>query len=286
MPVDNTTFRSDLVQTKLPMLGEPVLTPGTLEQLKIPDEVALKPENVIPFLASQSVRYNEIVNRPEIKTMAADIPEYRHEDAMEIHMASSLSREEQAAMQGWSHDTMVGLQSGDADFDKLEQEIEAYIEELKKKKPEEAAGASSYYDGTDDFLFMQGIQETLEEKKEWERKLAIAAASGNPEVINSVLGERVASGYMKLLGKLTEQQAKFIDQRDQVMKDLNLDKNISQADALKANLKFGAFQGDMSENMMKINFALNEYQRITQDTARTNTDIAKPLQVMIQNMKA
>lgn len=285
MPIDTTTFRSDLVKTKLPLLDQPELTRELIDRLKIPDEVALKPENVIPFLASQSVRYNEIVSRPEIKAMVADIPEFRYDESMEIHRASAMTREEQAAMEGWSQNVMVGLQS-DPDIEKLEADIDAYIKDMMAKNPDMQSKNLDFYDASDDFLFMQGIQETIEEKKEWERKLMLAASSGSAVILNTLLGERMANSWMKALGKFTEKQAQFVEQKDKLMKDLNLDKNITQADALKANIAFGSYQGDMSENMMKINFALNEYQRITQDTARTNTEIGKPQDVMIQNTRA
>src|SRR5262245_52961724 len=91
--------------------GDQILaTPDAVRHLQIPDEVALRPENLVPFLAGQHAKLVDITSRPEIKAMEGDIPEYLHDDR--IPLVTAMSREEQSSLSEWRQEASLKIQSG------------------------------------------------------------------------------------------------------------------------------------------------------------------------------
>lgn len=284
--IEPNKLRSDLVRQDMAPAADFLPTPDALKSLKIPDSVALRPENVIPFLAGQSLRYNEIVNRPEIKTLAGDIPIYVTDDNPALNVSPEVSRDAQANFQSWSGQAFLGIQSGEVKPAELLSQVDDYVKEAQKNQPDLIQqAASNRGDPTDptNMMLLQATQETEEERKKWQQALASAS---DPELFNAILGMRLSSKYMKEIGKLTQRQAFLIQERDKVFKDLGLEgKGTSQSQLAQANMKFASFQGDVSSNMMEIQKAMTDYQRIIEFTSTSNTQVRRPLEVMLNNMK-
>lgn len=281
MEIDAKKIRTEI--RPLPP-NELVITPETLDRLRIPDEVALRPENVIPFLASQNVRYNEIVNRPEIKTLESEIPPYLHEEQNFLHVKSPVSPAEQEALSSWTRDKLMNLQS-DEDIDQLAREIDGFVDDTLKDNP----GLMRRNEKTDPLEMMMTsrlIEETEEERRKfWE---ALAAAKGSPDAVNSILGYRYARQMTKKIGKFLEMYKFHVDVMDKLQAGFDLKNQkgpISAADLAKFNADFARGQADTVNLFQMITHAMNDYQRITQDTAQRNMDIKRPLEVMIQNMR-
>src|SRR6185436_18235358 len=127
MAVDSTNLRDVSRERAQPLpTGEILTTSETVKQLQIPDEVALRPENVIPFLASQSAKLTEICSRPEIKTQAAEIPEYLHNENMPV--VTALSGDERSALSDWHEDMSKMLSTatdgGSSSLDQVKNDIQ------------------------------------------------------------------------------------------------------------------------------------------------------------------
>jgi hypothetical protein len=281
--INQTGFQADVAKRALLPADELVVTPGVLQGLKIDDKKLLAPENVLPFLISQSVKYHQIVDWNMVKTGEGEVAEYIHDDSALPHTQLSVSREEQAALAAWSEGSrqaMLAIQSGEATPDGLIQEIDSYIEESKKTNPGlwENFGA----DPTD-MMIMQGLRDLEENEEELKRKLALAASSGDPELFNTLLSETYVKRIQRTLGSLLKQVDTLDRKAQEVMKDLGL--NSAQAEVAKANMEFGAYSGERSTLMLLIQKAVGELERIMTDTSRTNEAIGRPLDVMIQNIR-
>lgn len=284
--IDQTHFQSAFPkETRLPPPGEMVITPETLERLKVPDEVLLRPESVNPFMAGQWVKLTDIVNRPEIKTASADIPEYIHDEAFNAY-PPMLNSEEQSALESWT----LQIQSESPSDDDLLNRMDAYINEMMREHPEirRPGGSGGGNAGADpiDSLLMREFQETEEEKKKfWE---ALAAARGSPETVNLILGWRYAKQISKQLGKLVNAYSFQIDQKEKMLAEFDLANKRgtpTAADMAGFNAKLAASQTDSSFLMFQIQSAVTKAEGVVGSTARAREDIGRPLQVMIQNMQ-
>lgn len=268
---------------------ELVVTPESLERLKIPDEIALKPENVLPFLANQSLRYNEIVNRPEIKALEGDIPLYIHDDVATANVKSNFSAEEQSVLDDWGRGVMLRVQS-DPDIDPLLNQIDKAIEEAAKNHPElETFKPGTSFDFLDDMMIHKLTQETEAERQRFREALAMAASSGNPEAVSTVLGFRYAFQASKKIGKLMEVYRYNVDAMDKLRATFDLENrkgDPSAADLAMFNADFARQQSDVSNLFQMVTMAMNDYQRISEFTHTINGEIRRPLEVMIQNMKS
>jgi hypothetical protein len=289
MAVENPTFRSDLArETRLPLLGEPVLTPGTLDQLKIPDEVALRPENVIPFLAKQSVRYHEIVDRPEIKTMSAEIPEYVYDDSAQA-MQPRVTTEEQVALDSWygeKKETLMKTQS----LDDLDQDIQNHIDEMRRLHPEyfqdnSPDAADNGGDLISQMLTGDMLEETDEQKKKW---LEILSMAKSPDMVNLLMTFRGAKQASAVIGKLAEQYKSKIDAMDKLSAEYALKNQggaISTADAQQFNIDSMRTYTDITETFQVMTRAVSDLEKVEVGGSKTATDINKTLQGIIQNFK-
>jgi len=266
-------------QVAPPMAGELVVTPETLKLLKVPDEVLLRPESVNPFMAGQWAKWNDIVNRQEIKALEGDIPPEYFQDETALPPVQSVSREEQAALASWTQEKMMNLQSGGADVDQLTSEIDGYIDEAMKKYPD--LGKEVTVDPTD-MMLMEGLRESREQEEQW---LELLAAARDPEMFNTIMGMRYASRVKAKLGHLVKELASVDQTNKNVLKDLGLDKDASQADIAKANMEFATYQSDRSTLLMMIQAAVSDLERITNFTSANNTQIRRPMEVMIGNMR-
>lgn len=283
MAIDQTGFQSDVAKRALLPADELVVTPGVLQQLKIDDKKLLAPESVLPFLASQSVKYHQIVDWNMVKTGEGEVAEYIHDDHALLPQ-SSVSREEQAAREAWpqaSNRAMLAIQSGEATPDGLIQEIDLYIEESKKTDPGlwENFGA----DPTD-MMMMQGLRDLEESKEELMKKLALAASSGSPELFNTFLNEAYAGRVRKALGSLLKQVDTLDRKAQETMKDLGL--TSSQAEVAKANMEFGAYSGDRQTLMLMIQQAVGELEKVTTYTAAMNENSGTAREIIIRNLRS
>ncbi len=289
MPIDQTHFRQDLTKERMLPPGDLILTRTAIEQLKIADQAALKPENVLHFLASQSIRYNEITNRPEIKSLAADIPEYIHDDATMSNATPLLSLEERESMTSYAQEKLQNpvFLSSQSGIDDLTREIQDFIRQAQQDHPEvHTPNQATPLDPLEGMLTDNLVKETEEEKTKWQE---LFAAAKDPELVSTILGMRYAQQVMKKIGKLTEAYKFQTDHMDKIRASLEL-KNahgpLSQADMLKINLDFGRAQGDMSTVSQALTRALNDYDRITRSTQDNNTKIDSTLKVMVANLKS
>lgn len=280
-PIDQTTFQTALPrETRVPPPGDLVVTPETLERLKVPDEVLLRPENVIPFLRSQAVKFTEIVDRPEIKALAADIPEYLHDETFTAY-PSNLTQSEQQALSSWQVGGTLDTQS--TTDEELEGRIDSFVQEMMKEHPELNRGGPDAIDS----LLTQEIQETEEERKKfWD---ALVMAKGNPEAVNLILGYRYAKKVSKQLGRLVQAYSHQVDFKEKMLAEFDLANkrgNPTAADLAGFNARLAISQTDTTVIFNAIQKGVSDLERITVNTATTNTQVRRPLELMIQNMRS
>lgn len=287
--IDQTVFRTDVQKARVLPPGDLLVTQSTVEQLKIPDDVALRPENVIPFLRNQSVKYLDLVEKSEIKALSADIQEYIHDEGAFLQ-APSLTPEEREALSSWSNGNTVRIQS-EGDLRDLEEMIDNLIREDRRLHPERYNNLDPAFEDVDQGdlftttpMLMRGFQENEEERRETEKAIMAAASSGNAELLIAVMAETHAKRVMKVMATLVKRQADLIDAREKVFKELNPDANPSAAELAKFNADFARFQGDVSNNMLQIQFAMNEYTRKYEQAPTLMAPARKPLEMMIQNI--
>ena len=248
-----------------PLPGDFVTTPSALHELKIPDEVLLTPENIASFLAGQGARYNEIVDRPEIKTFSAQIPEYNSEDPL-LPTGTVLNREEQLAMQSWVEErlgdgngNLLASQSSDPQIAQTIRDTDQLIDDAIK------SGQLKDFAGPDplDSALLNKYAETKDNEEKWHQMLAVAASGGVENVIlvlalrestrasNRI--QRVLVGYQEQVSLLEKIRADF---------DLkNKGGQISMTDLAKFNADVSAVQGGVGHASFLINQALQQYER-------------------------
>jgi len=290
MAVDSTNLRDVTRERATPLpTGEIVATDGTIKQLQIPDEVALRPENVIPFLAGQSVRLKEITERPEIKTLEADIPEYLYDERAHVPMA--LSREEQTALTEWHQDmrSMLSTASEGSDsMDQIKNDIQNYIDNAMKDNPDLFKGGSGTdtSDVLDQWFTGQMVAETEETKKKYQQLMV--AARGDPESILLAMTYRHAQSSMLKMGKLLEMYKTHMDGLDKIQADLDLKNakgDLTQADMMKTNMDFARSQGDAMNLFQIIQKEMGNYERTMQSASSLSKSINDPLRSIIGNMR-
>lgn len=287
-------------ETRAPMLGDPIITSETVERLKIPDEVALRPQNVLAFIASQWGRYNDIVSRPEIKAQSADIPPY--EGGMALRIESAMTPEEQAALDSWNQErfgqagegaTLSIQTEGSVDINRLDAEVQGHIDEMRRLHPDWWQQQTNARNAPDiisamfsDQLTGELNRESAEERKKWDELLM--AAKGSPDMINSIMGMRHAQKVSQQMGKLVAMYKNHVDGMDKLAASFDLSNsrgNLTQADLAKFNADFARAQSDTSSLFQAITRIQTEYDRTIQFVHTTNTEITQPLKTMIQNMR-
>jgi hypothetical protein len=289
MAVEHTNLR-DVARDRPAALpqSEITITPGLVDQ--IPEKFALLPQHVIPFLAGQSVRLKEITERPEIKTMAAEIPGWELNENMPV--VSALDSGEQTALDEWREERFALLrsQAGDANLEGLENEIKSYIDEAVKNNPDMFGrdGAGATVDVFDQWFTSNMVAETEETKKKYHQLLAAAAASGNAEDVLLAMTFRHAQSSMLKMGKLLESYKTHMDSLDKLQADLDLKGfkgDLSQADMMKVNMEFARSSGDSNNTMQMIMKTMSEYERTMQSASSMNKSLGEPLVNTIRNMK-
>ncbi len=270
--------------------GEIVTTPGTIESLNIPDSVALRPENVTPFLANQYVRLNEITARPEIKSLEAAVPEYLHDDRAPV--AAVMSQGEQQAFQDFRDDvkrTLLQSQSGDTDLDHLSDEIQSYIDGAVQANPDlfPQSGSGSY-DVIDQYFTGQMVKETEETKKRYQQILA--AAKGDPESVILAMTYRHIQGAQAQMGKLVAAYKTKMDDMDKLQAELDLKGSsaggLSQADMMRGNMDSARLMGDTNQIFQLIQKAMGDYEREMVGSKSLIEAAGKPVDVMTQNLRS
>lgn len=281
-------------ETRAPMLGDPVLTTDTVERLKVPDEIALRPENVMPFLASQWGRYNDIVNRPEIKALSADIPSTEEYAGLQIE--SVLMPEEQAALQSWNEERFAGGGTlGVQTVEELDSEIGRIVNESQGQRADSGQGRGrnptatrgSAIDPFDMMFTNEVVQETEDQKRKWQE--LIAAAKGSPDMVNTIIGMRYAKKMTQKIGKLTELYKYHTDAMDKLSAQFDLKSSggqLAQADLAKFNADFARAQTDTSNTFQMLQNLMGEYQRVTQFTSTIDTEIDRTIRSIIQNFRS
>lgn len=265
MAVDSTTaFKNVSKQTTVPLPpGDLLTTDGIVQQLQITDTEALKPGNLVPFLASQSVKYNEIVNRPEIKALEGDIPEYLFDDRASV--VTALSKDEQSALGDWRNEAKAMLSSqagsGSPGSDDLSKEIEKFVDDALKNNPDALAKdhAIGAVDLLGDMMTGELYRETEESKKKYQE---ILAAASDPESVILAMTWRQSTRTAQLMGRAFE-ALKF--QQEGLMKleaEMNLKgKSLSQAELAKANMDFGRFSTESTQIYQVIQKGMSDYDR-------------------------
>lgn len=264
MAVDSTTaFKNVSKQTTVPLPpGDLLTTDGIVQQLQITDAEALKPGNLVPFLASQSVKYNEIVNRPEIKALEGDIPEYLFDDRASV--VTALSKDEQSALGGWRNEAkaMLSSQSGSGSgSDDLAKDIEKFVDDALKNNPD--ALAKDHTLGAVDLLGEMMTGELYRETEETKRKYQeILASASDAESVILAMTWRQSTKTAQLMGRAFE-ALKF--NQDGLMKleaEQNLKgKNPSQGEMMKMNMDFARFSTDSTQIYQVIQKGLSDYDR-------------------------
>lgn len=283
------------IQTKLPYVGDTQDPKGqivtNLDQLKIPDSVALQPQNVIPFLASQSARLQEITARPDFRSLEADIPEF-HEGM--INTLSNVSRDEMSALQSASQEIMARIQSVDLESQTFDPDsLLDEIDRLSGSRPEfpdvNQGGGAGNVNGPDvlDQMFQQKYRETAEERERFYQALALA--KGNPASVNLVMGMRYANQIQKRIGKVVEVYAQHTADLDAIQRELTQSANSStppsQAQVLSTSTELSRANSDMSLIMQFMNKLMSDLERVTADTKKTDETIQRSKDTFIQNFK-
>ncbi len=275
------------IQRRLPYVGssqEQIVV--NLDQLKIPDNVALQPQNVIPFLASQSARLTEIVARPDFRSMEADIPEFH--DGL-ISTTSNVTRDEMAAIQSASQSiqAQLTLESQNFDPDSLLNEIDR-LSGNETTLPD-VNGGNRGVDGPNvlDQMFSQQYRESAEERRRWHEALALAR--GNPASVNVIMGLRNAGRLQRQIGRIVEVYAQHSADLDNIHRDLTRNANAStppnQAEILRASSDLNKASSDMSLISQMLQKSLSDMERITADTKKSDETIARTASTIIQNWK-
>ena len=280
------------VQVRQPYVGdtkEQIVT--NLDQLKIPDSVALQPQNVIPFLAGQSARLQEITARPDFRSLEADIPEF-HEGM--VGTPSNVTRDEMAALQSASQEVMARIQSVDLESQTFDPDsLLDGIDRLSGSGPSfpdvNQGGGSGNVSGPDvlDQMFQQKYRETAEERERFYQ--ALAMAKGNPASVNLVMGMRYANQIQKRIGNIVEVYAQHTADLDAVQRELTQSANrstpASQAQILSTSTELSRANSDMSLIMQFMNKLMSDLERVTADTKKTDETIQRSKDTFIQNFK-
>lgn len=205
--------------TPQPLLGEPILT--NLEQLKIPDEVALRPENVGPYLAGQAHHLHEIENRPDYRAGEAELPEYMEPQSGPA--LSTLSTQEQEALISWSEENF-GVHTASFNPDNLISQID----QLVASQPQHTGPASGI---EPDFLGNIAINNQINETREMREKwlTAIANAKGDPESVALILGMRAQAQHIRKSKVLLEAYNHKVQQRERVLAQMDLSSGTGRA---------------------------------------------------------
>ena len=266
----------------LPGGDQIIATPDAVRHLQIPDEVALRPENVIPFLAGQHAKLVDITARPEIKATEGDIPEYLHDEKTPV--VTAMSREEQSNLGEWRQEAFLKIQSGGSGLDDLENEIKGYINDVAKNHPElfqsDSGGTTS--DVLDQWMTGQMVQETEEAKKKYQAALAMARS---PEDVLLVMTSKHAQDSMTKIGRMLKVYKQQMDSLDKMQAnlDLNMSKgNVSQATMMKTNIEFSRTQGDVMNLFQVIQKAMGDYERSMNSSGSIIKNI-KEIATTIQN---
>lgn len=286
----NTTLRDTTRPQVVPLPPDQlVTTDGLIKQLQIPDAVALQPGNLIPFLANQSARLLEITSRPEIKTAAAEIPEYI--DDPRAPAVTALSSDEQTALSEWREErsTLLQTQSG-ADLEALEEEISSYIDQAVKTNPDlfgHSGGSSA--DVIDQYMTGQMVAMTDDQKKKYQELMAIASRGGHPDDIILAMTYRHSAEAMGKIGKLLNVYKEQTGVLDKLQADLDLKGfkgDLSQAEMMKTNMEFSRTQADVMNIFQIMQRAMSDYERGEQSGASLIKSTKEMTQTIQQNYKA
>lgn len=262
--------------------GEQIIaTPDAVKHLQIPDEVALRPENVIPFLAGQHAKLVDITARPEIKALEGDIPEFLFNDR--TPMVTAMSREEQSSLGEWREQAFLKIQSGSPGMEEIGNEINSYISEALKKDPTlfQQSSSGSTSDILEQYMTGQMIQETEETKKKYHEALAMARS---PQDVILIMTAKHAQDATAKIGQMVQVYSEQMDSMDKMQAQFDLDQasgHQSQADLAKANMQFSSMQGDVMNLFQVIQMEMNNLEK-TQDfgnsSAKSVNEIAKDIQ--------
>lgn len=265
-------------EARLPLLGEAVLTPDTIEKLKVPETVAsLGPVVIEQFLARQCAQYQSLVNRADIKSLECAIPEHLHDERAMMHVASSLSPQEQSAFDDWSQ-TLVSTQ--DVDLDQLDSDVNQFVEDMIRAHPELArrpttspssnpsrpastpsSSPSSSPSSTDTSLDdVFGIQETPEERQRWVD--AFNANQGDPSMLALLYGYRTTGQAQNRLSSLLEAEKADSEQMDRLRAELDLEGPNPSPEAIsRFNAGMSRLSSDRTTRIQLIQKAMNDMER-------------------------
>jgi len=291
MPVDQLSgFRDVSKDRAIPLPGEIFTTPGTIDHLgDVPQEIALNPRNLTPFLASQYAKMVEITSRPEIKTLSAEIPEPDFVGDDSRLQVTALTSEEQGALGEWREEAKTLLtQSGETPLDELDNRIKGYIDEAAKTHPElydKGRGGGSV-DVLGDWFTGQMVQETEESKKKYHEILATASRGGSDAVILAMTF-RHAQKQMSQMGELLNAYRDKITGLDKLQADLDLKgAKLTQSDMMKGNIDFARYQGDATQIFQIIQKTMSDYERTMVSANSLIKTMGEPLANAIRNLRS
>ncbi|HSA59525.1 MAG TPA: hypothetical protein VLJ37_07555 [bacterium] len=288
----NTTLRDTVRPQVVPLPADQIVTTdGLIQQLQIPEVASLSRESVISFLANQSARLLEITSRPEIKTAAAEIPEYVHYDNAPV--VTALSSDEQSALSEWRRErsALIQTQSDDGNLESLEKEVQSYIDEAVKNNPDLFGnGKSGTVDVIDQYMTGQMVQMNNEQKKKYQELLMLASRGGDPESVLLAMTYKNAQSSMNKIGQMLtvyKEQTGILDklQADLDLKGFKKD-GLTQVDMMKTNMEFSRTQADVMNLFQIMQKEMNRYETVMTSANSLGKSLNESLRGTIANFKA
>lgn len=308
-------------ETRLPLLGSTLLTPETIEKLKLPESIAaLGPTVIEQFLMGQYARYQLVANRQEIKSLECEVPEYLHDEKQMLHVASALSTQEQISFDEWAS-SLVSTQS--VDLDQLDQDVDRFVEDMIRAHPElanrrnasdpsptrthpsdtsnpsnrppqgQASTRNSSFDPSrpnsaidtmlSDDLGRSVNQETQAERQRWID--AFNSNRGNPQMLALLYGYRTSGQAQNRLTALLELERATNDEMDRLQAEFDLEgPNPSQEALSRFNTAFSRLSTDRTTNIQMIQQAVSDMERDTTLVSKIVETVATMQQNIVRNI--
>jgi len=239
-----------------------------VEQMGLPEEVALDPKNVGPFLARQSARLNDILDRPSIKSAEGDFPGYLHEDRLVVS-TEMVSQGEFSAMTSWlggesedgSGELLVSIAST-GELDRVMADSDQIIQD------EMSSGRMGDYAMGPNIIgtaILVQIEETERDREYFEEAFKVAAESGSIGIMMVVIAERAARYVTKVLERAVGQFGNKVASMEELQETFatkNSAGEASVADIAEFNMGGASINSDFAQISMQINNATNHLQKV------------------------
>ncbi len=320
MGLDSTQFRANVSSdVKLPLVGDPLISKKTLDELKVPEEVQqaiLKDPNAFNnFFANRFGDYSRIVYQPEIKALSGDIPEPGMDFSVPVVGAGyprpgaetatlqDVTPEEQEAMQAWAGEQMdtVMKAQGTEQVDQLIKDVHNYIDQTLQEKPAlkkdlELAAASSPTDNgevslpniMDDMVNTELRFEKAEDEEKFHKVLMALAAKGDVQGFMLAMAGKGTYIFSQKVGKALQAWKNNLSYSDKLTAQYDL--SMKSGKMSNAELaKFNADQGKVYASSSTIHQAMqtllqkkDQYQNLAQSVMGSQESYGK---TVTQNLR-